>query len=100
MEPIVEWARTSGELEPIGTATGEDVSELIRQKAIELGYGEVGFTRNDPHYVYNTGSPRYARICLALEQDCRKTQTIPSMEVEDTHFGTYADHDPLGGLPQ
>ena len=54
MEPIVEWVRTSGELEPMGTPTGKDVTELIRQKALELGYGEVGFTRNDPHYVYNT----------------------------------------------
>jgi ferredoxin len=28
-------------------------------------------------------------ICLALEQDYNKTQTIPSMDAEDTHFGTY-----------
>ena len=28
-------------------------------------------------------------ICLALEQDYVKTQTIPSMDAEDTHFGTY-----------
>src|ERR1043166_8375026 len=33
MEPIVEWVKNSGNLEPTGTPTGEDVSELIRQKA-------------------------------------------------------------------
>ena len=34
-------------------------------------------------------------ICLALEQDYVKTQTIPSMDAEDTHFGTYFDQGPL-----
>jgi hypothetical protein len=33
MEPIVEWVRNSGNLEPTGTPTGEDVTEIIRQKA-------------------------------------------------------------------
>jgi len=100
MEPIVEWVRTSGELEPTGTPTGGDVTELIRQKALELGYGEVGFTKNDGHYVYQSRKPDMRRdlphaICLVLEQDYRKTQTIPSMEAEDTHFGTYFDQGPL-----
>ena len=100
MDPIVEWVRTSGELEPTGTPTGEDVTELIRQKAYELGYGEVGFTKNDGHYVYASRKPQLRRdlpnaICLALEQDYRKTQTIPSMEAEDTHFGTYFNQGPL-----
>ena len=30
-------------------------------------------------------------ICLALEQDYWQTQTIPSMEAEFAHFGTYED---------
>jgi ferredoxin len=94
MEPIVEWIQHSGNLEPTGTPSGADVTELIRQKARELGYGEVGFTRSDPHYVYQSrrrvmkgGLPH--AICLALEQDYNKTQSIPSMDAEDTHFGTY-----------
>jgi hypothetical protein len=33
MEPIVEWVKNSGELQPTGTPTGDDVSEAIRQKA-------------------------------------------------------------------
>ena len=100
MDPIVEWVRVSGELEPIGAPTGEDVTELIRQKAIDLGYGEVGFAKNDAHYVYKSRKPAIRKdlphaICLALEQDYQKTQTIPSMEAEDTHFGTYEDQGPL-----
>ena len=100
MDPIVEWVKVSGELEPIGTPTGEDVTDLIRQKARDLGYGEVGFTKNDAHYVYKSRKPAIRKdlphaICLALEQDYQKTQTIPSMEAEDTHFGTYEDQGPL-----
>ena len=100
MDPIVEWVKVSGELEPIGTPTGEDVTDLIRRKARDLGYGEVGFAKNDAHYVYKSRKPAIRKdlphaICLALEQDYRKTQTIPSMEAEDTHFGTYEDQGPL-----
>ena len=100
MDPIVEWVKVSGELEPIGTPTGEDVTDLIRQKARDLGYGEVGFAKNDAHYVYKSRKPAIRKdlphaICLALEQDYQKTQTIPSMEAEDTHFGTYEDQGPL-----
>ena len=100
MEPLVEWVKESGELEPTGKATDEDVTEAIRQKAYDLGYGEVGFTKNDRHYVYQSRKSamkselRHA-ICLALEQDYTKTQSIPSMEAEDTHFGTYFRQVPL-----
>ena len=84
MEPIVEWVKNSGDLEPTGVPTGEDVTEMIRQKARELGYGEVGFTSNDRHYVYQSRKPAMKpglpnAICVALEQDYNKTQTIPSM---------------------
>jgi ferredoxin len=94
MEPIVEWVKNSGDLEATGTPTGEDVTEVIRQKARELGYGEVGFTRNDRHYVYQSRKPVMRNdlphaICLALEQDYEKTQSIPSMAAEETHQGTY-----------
>ena len=100
MEPIIEWVRHSGDLEPTGTPTGEDVTEAIRLKALELGYGEVGFTENDAHYVYASRKRPLRNdlpnaICLALEQDYVKTQTIPSMDAEDTHFGTYEDQGPL-----
>jgi len=100
MEPIVEWVKNSGDLEPTGTPTGEDVTEAIRQKARELGYGEVGFTFSDRHYVYQSRKPAMKgglpnAICLALEQDYNKTQSIPSLGAEETHFGTYFNQ---GGL--
>jgi ferredoxin len=100
MEPIVEWVKNSGNLEPTGVPTGDDVTELIRQKARELGYGEVGFTSNDRHYVYQSRKPAMKAglpnaICVALEQDYNKTQTIPSMAAEETHFGTYFNQGPL-----
>src|SRR5437899_12136690 len=100
MEPIVEWVKTSGDLKPTSTPTGEDVTEAIRRKARELGYGEVGFTRNDRHYVYQSRKPVMKNdlphaICLALEQDYDKTQSIPSMAGEETHFGTYFNQGPL-----
>jgi ferredoxin len=99
MEPIVEWVRTSGDLEPTGTPTGEDVTEIIRQKARELGYGGVGFTYNDRHYVYQSRKPVMKNnlphaICLELEQDYEKTQSIPSMAAEETHQGTYFNQGP------
>jgi len=99
MVPIVEWVRNSGNLQPTGTPTGEDVTELIRQKARELGHGEVGFARNDRHYVYQSRKPVMKNnlphaICLALEQDYEKTQSIPSMAAEETHQGTYFNQGP------
>jgi NAD-dependent dihydropyrimidine dehydrogenase PreA subunit len=100
MEPIVEWIKESADLPPTGTPTGEDVTELIRQKARELGYGEVGFTRFDRHYVYQSrkallkpGLPH--AICLALEQSYIPTQTIPSLPAEAVHGGTYELQGPL-----
>src|SRR5439155_9382397 len=99
-EPLIDAAAVSGNLEPTGTPTGEDVTEAIRQKARELGYGEVGFTFNDRHYVYQSRKPAMKgglpnAICVALEQDYNKTQTIPSMAAEETHFGTYFNQGPL-----
>ena len=87
MEPVLEWIKSSGELEPTAEPTGEDVTEVIRQKARALGYGEVGFTNFDRHYVYQSrrGDLRPDMphaICLALEQEYAPTQTIPSVEAE------------------
>jgi len=91
-EPLVDAAAVSGDLEPTGTPTGEDVTELIRLKARELGFGEVGFTNMDRRHVY-TSKKRWVKydhtICLALEQDYVQTQSLPSMDAEFAHFGTY-----------
>lgn len=94
MQPFVEWIRATGDLEPRGTPSGEDVTEAIRRRARELGYGEVGFTHFDYHYVY-ASHRKYLRrdlphaICLALEQDYEATQTIPSLEAEAAQGQAY-----------
>ena len=94
MVPIAEYVQSTKNLEPTGEATGEDVTELLRAKAKELGYGEVGFTRFDHRYLY-VSQKRNLRydlphvICLAYEQDYAKSQTTPSLQSEETHEGVY-----------
>ena len=92
-EPLIEAAAVSGEIEPTAEPVpGKDVTEDIRTKARELGFGEVGFTRYDRRYTYASKKSwvKYTHaICLALEQDYYQTQTIPSLEAEFAHFGTY-----------
>jgi Pyruvate/2-oxoacid:ferredoxin oxidoreductase delta subunit len=91
-KPLVDAAAVSGNLEPTGTAAGDDLTEVIRQKAREMGFGEVGFTKFDHKYAY-VSKKRWVKyehaICLAVEQDYYQTQTIPSLEAEFAHFGTY-----------
>ncbi|MCZ6626494.1 MAG: hypothetical protein O7B35_20020 [Deltaproteobacteria bacterium] len=91
-KPLVQAAKISGEIKPTGKPTGRDVTEDIRSKARELGFGEVGFTKYDRQYTY-VSKKRWAlyehAICLALEQDYAQTQAIPSLEAEYAHFGTY-----------
>ena len=92
-EPLIEAAAVSGDHEPTAAPeNGHDVTEDIRTKARELGFGEVGFTKYDRRYTYQSKKP-WAKfnhaICLALEQDYYQTQTIPSLEAEFAHFGTY-----------
>ena len=92
-KPLIEAAYISGNKQPTGdVAPAKDVTEEIREKARELGFGEVGFTKYDRKYTYKSKKAwvKYEHaICLALEQDYWQTQTIPSMEAEFAHFGTY-----------
>ena len=93
VEPLVHAAAISGDIDPTGTPLpGKDVTDTIRWKAGELGFSEVGFTKYDRRYTYVSKKPwvKYEHaICLALEQDYDQTQTIPSLEAEYAHFGTY-----------
>jgi hypothetical protein len=89
----------SGDLEPTGTPTGEDVTELIKAKARALGYLDVGMTAHDRRYVYEDRRQhiKYPHaVCLALEQDFVETQSAPSMDAEHGHYGTYEIQAPLG----
>ena len=94
MEPAVEWIRHSGELEPTCEPTGEDVTDALRKKAYELGYGEVGFVHFDRRYIYQARRKDVRAdlphaICLALEQDYSATQTLPSLEAEEAQGEAY-----------
>ena len=90
--PIIMAARSTAEMEPTAEPTGEDVTDLIKDKARQLGYLEAGFTAYDPRYEYKhkrgfTELP--TAICLAYEQDFEPTQTIPSIGAEIVHMGVY-----------
>lgn len=91
-EPLVDAAAVSGDLEPTGSPSGQDVTELIRIKARELGFGEAGFTKFDRRHTF-TSKKRWVKfehvVCLALEQNYVQTQSLPSMDAEYAHFGTY-----------
>jgi len=99
-KPMVDIAEKSATLDPTGTPDPSiDLVDDIRRKARELGFGEVGFTRYDRRYTFKVkkGWVKFEHaICLALEQDYRQTQTIPSMEAEYAHYGTYEDENRLG----
>jgi ferredoxin len=94
--PLVEAARHTGEIEPAMAPNPEadpvELTERIRQKAREMGFGEVGFTYVNRDYVFKS-KKRWIRfdhaICMAMEQEYEPTQTIPSMAAEHTHHGTY-----------
>ena len=91
--PIVIEARDTAEIEPTAAPVpGKDVSQEIKQKARELGYGEVGITRFDRRYAYKHKRDWVkfpSAICLAMEQEYEPTQSAPSMWAEGPHFGTY-----------
>ena len=92
-KPLIMAARMSGDLEPTAEPTGEDVTDLIKQKARALGFIEVGIAAYDLRYAYKSkqdwveGLPH--AVCLAYEQDFEPTQTIPSIDAEIVHSSTY-----------
>ncbi|NQW24517.1 MAG: hypothetical protein HQ475_13865 [SAR202 cluster bacterium] len=89
----------TGDLEPTGTPSGEDVTQLIRDRAVEMGFLDIGFTNHDLRFVYQDRKDfvKYPNaICIALEQDFAETQTAPSMAAEHGHYGTYETQAPMG----
>ncbi len=71
-----------------------DISNAVRAKARELGYGEVGFVRFDKRYIYSSRRSHVRQdlpnaICLAVEQDYVKTQEIPGMTAEEAQGDAY-----------
>ena len=51
---LIMAARATAEMDPTAEATGEDISQLIKDKARQLGYLEVGITAFDPRYDYKS----------------------------------------------
>ena len=90
--PLIMAARLTGDQEPTAEASGEDVSQLIKDKAKELGFLEVGITAYDHRYTYQSKKDwvKFPHVvCLAYEQDFEPTQTIPSVDAEIVHSSTY-----------
>ena len=91
--PIVHAGWDSADIEPTGMPVpGKDLTGEISAKARELGFGDVGFTRFDMRYVYQSKRDWVKfphAICLAYEQDFEATQTIVSREAEEEHYGIY-----------
>ena len=93
-KPIVRAAAVSGDIEPTAEPVpGKDVTDEIKAKAFELGYGVVGITAYDSRYTYVSKrkwvKPFPHTICLAMEQPYELTQTIPSEPAEEAVFATY-----------
>ena len=92
-QPNIFAARSSGDVEPKAKPMpGKDVTQEIKAKARELGFGEVGVTKLDRRYVYKSRKDwvRFPHaICLAYEQDYEATQRTPSGDSDGTHHGTY-----------
>ena len=89
---FVKAGRLTPDMEPTGEPTGEDVTNLIKDKARQLGFLEVGLTVYDPRYEFKHkrgGTQFSTAICLAYEQDYEATQTVPSIGAEIVHNSPY-----------
>ena len=91
--PIVRASIGTGDIEPtVDPVPGKDITQDIKTRARELGFGEVGMTKFDMRYVYQFKKSwcKFPNaICLAYEQDYEPTQSAPSIWAEGPHMGTY-----------
>ncbi len=98
-KPLIQASRLTGDMDPTAEPTDKDVTEKIKAKARDLGFGEVEITKYDHHYTYQSkrGWVKYPHaICLAYEQAYEPTQTIPSVAAEMAHTSTYRIKGVLG----
>ena len=84
MAPWIEKIKRSGDKNPNPSGNIDDLTEEIRDKARRLGYGEIGFSRFDRRYVYQSRK-KFVRtdltnaICLAYEQGYVETDIGTSL---------------------
>ena len=91
-EPLRTASRASGELEPTGKPAGEDVSQLIKKKAREGGFVEVGITAYDYRYTFQSKRDWVKfdhAICLASEREYGAVQIIPGAQAEELALSDY-----------
>lgn len=94
IESGISWVRESGDIAAVGIPTAADVTDVIRQKAYEIGYGEIGFTRFDRRFIYESRRGDVKNdlpnaICLAVEQEYSATQGIPGLDSERAQGDAY-----------
>tara|TARA_A100001037_G_C15131261_1_gene628806 strand:- start:473 stop:1765 length:1293 start_codon:yes stop_codon:yes gene_type:complete len=94
--PWVQKIRDVSTKLPTSQKVSSNITELVKDKAKELGYGEVGFTKFDRRYIYSSRKDEVKRdlpnaICLAYEQDFVRTQTIPSLDAERAQGDAYLE---------
>ena len=99
--PLLATSIVSGDVEPTAKPTGEDVSELIKERARELRFSTIGIARYDARYAYkhkrNWIKFEFEHaVCLGYEQDYEGTQTIPSISGEILHYSTYRNESTAG----
>ena len=92
--PWVEKVIDIGNRKPISPPNAEDLTFQIKEKALSLGYDEVGFAKFDRRYTYQSRKSQVRTdlgnaICLAIEQDYETTQEIPSIEAEKAQGNAY-----------
>ena len=94
MAPWIEKIKHSGDKNPNPSVDAGDLTEDIRDKAKQLGYGEIGFTKFDRRYIYESRK-KFVRtdlpnaICLAYEQGYIETQDMPSYVSEVAQGDAY-----------
>jgi len=82
IKPLEEAMHQMGDLEPTAESTGEDVAELIKARARELGFADVGITCYDHRYSFQSKKRQVLYphvVCLVYEENFVATQTIPSV---------------------
>ena len=91
--PIVEASKDTGDIDPSDEpVAGKDISEAIKQKARELGFGEVGITKFDLRYVYQSKRD-WVKFPMPsawlMSRTTSPPRPYPARKLEGPHFGTY-----------